>query len=169
MNPKVVFIGLAVIGILFASGVGMGVGIPDPKGFSLKDPPGWLKSMDSLLSSESSTKIESKEIREETAGAKSEPFKNPVELGGDSEKPAPLERNFTVAKSSRSLRKLKLSAQGKNDVDVRWKPADQSDPSNRDQSFTLKPKAKQTVTVLAEGGKLEFKVKKAESAQVTVD
>jgi hypothetical protein len=166
MNPKVAFVGLAVIGVLFAGGVGVGVGIPDPKGFSLKNPPGWLKSMASLLTNESSTKIPSSAMREDLEGGKSEPFKSPVDLGKTSQKSYAFQRGYTIAESRQGVRKLKLRNEGANKVTVLWRPAGSGNP---DQSFTLLPNALQTVTVLGEGGRLTLKIEDSESARVVVE
>lgn len=166
MNPKFAFVGFAVIGILFATGVGVGVSNQDMKGFSLKDPPGWLKSMASLLTNAASTKIDSKEIREDTGEGKPEPFQSPIELGKTSEESHPFQRSFTIAESRRNVRKLKLSTQDPNEVKVLWRPAGSGDP---DQAFTLKPNAPQTVTVLSEGGRLRLEVKDTEFARVLVE
>ena len=170
MNPKIAFVGLAVIGILFATGIGVGVGTQDMKGFSLKDPPGWIKSMASLLSSDAATRTDSKDIREDTSEAKAEPFKSPIALGKIEKDTYPLKRSFTIAESSRSVRKLKLFTEGPNEVKVLFHPAPSEDPrQDQDQTFTLQPKASQTVTVLSKGGKLTLGVDENKAAQVRVE
>jgi hypothetical protein len=172
MNPKIAIVCLVVIGLLFVTGIGLGVSNQDLKGFSLKDPPGWLKAMSSLLTSDASTRIDPSEIREEVVGGKPEPFQSPIELGKISGKSHPLRRSFTIAESRRSVRKLKLSTQDPHEIKVLFHPAskqDSSGPQDPDQAFTLKPNASQTITVLSQGGSLTLEVKANESARVRVE
>jgi hypothetical protein len=166
MSPRTAFIALAVIAVVYTTGVGVGASHQGAKGFSLENPPGWLRSVARLMTAGVDTRTGPKEIREDTEGTDPAPLRSPVVLGQVGEESQPARRRFRVKKSGRSVRKLTLSVQDPHDVKAVWRPAGPDDP---EFAFTLKPDTPRTITVLREGGRLTLEVEPKASARVRVE